>query len=78
MKDFLKSLLSSKKVLATLAAILVWVLGRFGLDVGEEQLLPVIGSLAAFVLAQGWADHGKEAIKEAERLGLVEKPSDPQ
>lgn len=83
MKALLGSLLSSKKFLATLAAILVWLLGRLGFDASEEILLPVIGSLAAFVLAQGWADAGpKEGLKEAARQGLIAKgdadPSEPQ
>lgn len=58
-----KTLLTSKKALATLAAILVWVIGRAGADVDAEELLPVIASLAAFVVGQGWADSGKEAAK---------------
>lgn len=64
MLDIVKQFLTSKKALATLAAILVWVAGRFGWNIGEETLLPIIGMLATFVLAQGWADHGKEAVKE--------------
>jgi hypothetical protein len=54
----IKQLLSSKKAVATLAAVLVWVVGRFGANVSEAELLPVIGAICAFVLAQGWADSG--------------------
>lgn len=64
MKDILKALLSSKKFVTTLVAIMVWGLGRVGFDVPEEQLLPVVAALVAFVLAQGWSDSGKEAAKE--------------
>lgn len=67
--DLLRQLLSSKKFVVTLTAVLVWVLARVGWDVPESTLLPVIGALVAFVLAQGWADRGKEAVKEAAALG---------
>ena len=65
MKAFLLELLNSKKVWATIVAILVWVLGRFGLAVSDADLLPVVGAIMTFVLAQGWADKGKSAIKES-------------
>lgn len=64
MRDLLKTLLTSKKFLVTLTAVLVWLLGRLGLDVPQEELLPVVLALAGFVLAQGWADRGKEAVKQ--------------
>lgn len=82
MKELLRALLESKKFAATVAAILVWVLGRAGLDVSDDMLLPIVGSLVAFVLAQGWADKGKEAVKEAAKLRASapggEKLADPR
>jgi len=63
MIDAIKTMLSSKKFIATFVAVLVWVLARVGWDVNPDLLYPVIGSLVAFVLAQGWADKGKEAEK---------------
>ena len=63
MKELLKQVLTSKKAWATIAAILVWVLGRVGWDVAAEELLPVIGALCAFVVGQALADVGKEAKK---------------
>lgn len=63
MKPLLKSLLESKKAAATLVAILVWVIGRFGLDIPAEELGPLVAAIATFVLAQGFADKGKEAEK---------------
>ena len=62
-KDLLKQLLTSKKAWATIAAILVWVLGRVGWGVEPGELVPVIAALCTFVLGQGWADSGKEAAK---------------
>lgn len=61
--DLLKQLLSSKKAVATLVAVLVWVGGRFGLDVSAEDLAPIVALIAAYVVGQGIADHGKEAAK---------------
>lgn len=69
MKDMIRQLLTSKKALATLVAVLVWVLGRFGLDVESAELLPLVGAIAAFVVAQGFADQGKEAEKERAKSG---------
>jgi hypothetical protein len=63
MKELLKQILTSKKAWATIAAILVWVLGRVGWDVDAEELLPVVGALCAFVVGQALADVGKEAKK---------------
>jgi len=48
---------------ATLAAVLVWVAGRFGLDVSAEELLPIVSLLAAYVVGQGIADAGKAAAQ---------------
>ena len=61
--SLIKQILSSKKALATIAAILVWIFGRVGWDVAAEDLLPVIGALASYALAQGFADRGKESTK---------------
>jgi len=42
---------------------LVWLGGHLGLHWSNETLLPLVAALQTFVLAQGWADHGKEAEK---------------
>ncbi len=69
MREMFKELLSSKKFITTAVAIIVWVVGRFGLHVDEASLLPLVGALSAFVIAQGFADHGKEAEKAKAKLG---------
>jgi len=76
MKDMLKQLLTSKKFAATLVAIAVWCGGRFGLDVQPDLLLPVVGSLTAYVVAQGFADKGKEAEKEKAKNEAVAAEKD--
>ena len=63
MKQALKDLLASKKFLVTLAAILVYVGGKLGLNLTTDQLMPVLALLASFVVGQGVADMGKEKAK---------------
>lgn len=61
MLDALKQLLKSKKALLTLVSILVFIGGKFHLDLDAEVLYPVVGSLAMLVLSIGFQDFGKEA-----------------
>lgn len=63
MKSAVKTLLKSKKTWITITAILVWVLGRFQLEISSEDLLPLVGALVTLVLTIGFQDHGKEAAK---------------
>jgi hypothetical protein len=61
MKATLLELLTSKKFLAALAAIIVYVAGRFGLDIDPATLDRVFAALLVYVGAQGAADIGKSA-----------------
>lgn len=63
MKDVLKSLFASKKFLALLAGLLAWLIGKAGLDLPADDLLPMLGVISVYLLGQGVADHGKEAAK---------------
>lgn len=75
--DFLKSVLTSKKAIAALAAIaavlLVPVLAKVGLVLSEDQIEHFVAVVAAYLVGQGIADHGKEKAKvevaEREKLG---------
>jgi len=78
MKAMTGQLLGSKKAWGTLSMILVWVIGRFGADVPAEELLPLVGAIATFVLAQGWADKGKEAVKEKAKLDAMDSNGEPK
>lgn len=60
-----KQMLGSKKALAAVLSVVVWVVGRFGADLDVNELLPVVGPLWLFIFSQGIADHGKEAEKVA-------------
>lgn len=61
MKATLIELLTSKKFLAALAAIIVYVAGHFGLDIQPAALDPIWQVLVVYVGAQGLADIGKSA-----------------
>lgn len=63
MWNTIKELLKSKKAVMAFAALVVFVAGRFGLQLDKEELAGVVGPLWAYVIAQGVADHGKEAAK---------------
>lgn len=79
MKEMLRELLTSKKFATTVVAIIVWVVGRFGLHVDEAALLPLVGALAAFVVAQGLADQGKSAAKiDAQAAAAERAPTNPE
>lgn len=60
-----KTILTSKKALVAFVAAVVWVGGKLGLHLDNDALLGAVTPLWAFVIAQGVADHGKEAAKIA-------------
>jgi hypothetical protein len=63
MKRAVIGLVASKKFLVALAASTVFVVGRCGLELNTEALDRVCLVMVAFIVAQGIADHGKEAAK---------------
>ena len=63
MWNAVKQILASKKALATIVAMLVWVIGKAGFDIDSDLLYPPIATLISYVVGQGIADHGKEAAK---------------
>lgn len=76
MKKALLELLSSKKFLVAVLSVVVFGLGKVGLHLTVEQLLPVLGPLWAYIFGQGLADFGKEKAKVdgATALELAKKP----
>ena len=56
-------LLQSKKVRVALAAILVWVAARFGLQMDASDVEPIVFILITLIASQGVADAGKERAK---------------
>jgi len=63
MKKALKDLFGSKRALSTMAGLLVAGTAKLGLDVSDEIALGIMAVVGMFVLSQGAADKGKEAVK---------------
>ena len=63
MKAAILSMLGSKKFLAMLSAIIVYVVGRFGIDMDASKLDPIWQIIMVYVGAQAIADHGKTAAE---------------
>lgn len=61
MKATLIDLFTSKKFLTALAAVIIYVAGRFGFNVDPAALDRIFAALLAYVGAQGLADIGKSA-----------------
>lgn len=59
----IKTMLKSKKALMAVLAGVVWIAGKAGLHLDSTELLGAVTPLWAYVLAQGVADHGKEAAQ---------------
>lgn len=63
MKATLIDLFTSKKFIAALAAIIVYIAGRFGFNVDPATLDRILAALLVYVGAQGIADNGKSAAQ---------------
>lgn len=58
-------MLTSKKFLAAAVAVIVWLAGKAGANLSNEELLGAVAPLWTYVLAQGAADWGKHKQVEA-------------
>lgn len=58
-REMIISALTSKKAIATIAAIVVAAAGRLGLGIPEATVTQIIGMIAAYIVGQGVADIGK-------------------
>ena len=65
MKNALLDLFASKKFLAALTAIIVYIAGRFGFDIDTSVLDRIFAALLVYIGAQGIADNGKSAAQVA-------------
>jgi len=61
MTTVLKDLFTSKKFLAALSAVLIYLAGRFGFELDPAALDRIFAALLVYVGAQGAADIGKSA-----------------
>jgi hypothetical protein len=62
-KDLAVALLKSKKFTVALVTVIAYVAARVGWDVDQAELLAALSPMVAYVLAQAFADQGKEAAK---------------
>lgn len=61
-KRTVKSMLLSKKFIMAVMGIVVVVLGHFGIDLNEDQIQMIVGLVMTYIIGQGIADAGKEAV----------------
>lgn len=62
-KPLLAQVFTSKKALATMAGVVVALLGKLGVTLPLEMTVSILGLIGAYVIGQGIADNGKEAVK---------------
>lgn len=71
MTEALKNLFSSKKFLMAIAATIVTLGAKYGLNLDPELIALIVGTFASAIIGQGIADHGKEAA----RINLEKAPA---
>jgi uncharacterized membrane protein YoaK (UPF0700 family) len=59
----IKGMLGSKKFIAAAIGVVVWLVGKLGAHLDSTELTEAITPLLAYIVGQGIADHGKEAVK---------------
>lgn len=64
-KEAVRALLASKKAVMAVLGVAVWLGGKIGLHFSSAEAFELISPIIAYLLAQGLADHGKEAAKVA-------------
>lgn len=67
LKEVLRALFSSKKFVAALVAMLVWIAGKVGLHLSTEVVSGAIAPLLTYIVGQGIADQGKPAAIVAQQ-----------
>jgi hypothetical protein len=74
-----KEFLTSKKFIAAVAGVLLTLLAKLHFDIPESTVQEIVGLIIAYLLAQGWADQGKEAAKITGTVQLAggEEPEQP-
>lgn len=65
LKKSLVGLMGSKKFMAAVVSIIVWIAAKFGAELEAEEILPLVAPLWGYIAAMIGADWGKSA-KEAE------------
>lgn len=58
-----KEFFTSKKFIVAVAGLIITAAGRYGLHFDPDMVQNFVYVIVAYLLAQGWADSGKEAAK---------------
>lgn len=66
-----KEFLTSKKFIVGVAGLIVTALAKLHFDIPESLVQEFVGIVIAYLLAQGWADSGKEAAKVTATVALM-------
>ena len=61
--EIFKSMLKSKKFIASLAGVIVSAVGTAGLQLPTDSVMAILSPIMAYILGQGVADAGKEKAK---------------
>jgi uncharacterized membrane protein (DUF441 family) len=77
-KPILVALFSSKKFLALLAGVVVWLVSKAGLSLTDSDVTPILLLIGGYIGAQGLADIGKEKIKEEVKAVAASKAAEPE
>lgn len=63
--ETIKKLAGSRKVFLCVLSVFVWGLGRFGLEISQEDLLPIVGPIWGVIFGISLEGIGKSrAIEE--------------
>lgn len=61
--EVIKEGAGSKKFIATVAGAITAAALKIGMNLPVEDVATVLAPIVTYILAQGWADRGKEAAK---------------
>jgi hypothetical protein len=66
-----KEFLTSKKFIVAIAGLIITGAARYNLNLDPDMVQNFVYVIVAYLLAQGWADSGKEAAKVKGTVDLV-------
>lgn len=76
-KQVAAALFGSKKFLALLAGVLVWLAGKGGLALTEADVTPLLLLIGGYIGAQGLADIGQGRVRAEAKAVESAKATDP-
>lgn len=59
----LQEFVTSKKFIAAVSGVFITLLAKLHFQVSDAVAAEIVSTVVAYILAQGWADKGKEAAK---------------